>query len=487
MKKKILIAVFAVAIILGLVFCFVKMKPKDVIQEEENKIEEIIETKEEEILSGSEEGEEALEKEGFLEEPEDLLAGAKSTAQDDGFQLGPKQASIIYFSQIDSRWKNKMYSNHGDTSQTIGSSGCGPTSAAMVVSGIKGLVYPDQMADLYLKYDYRSYSDGTYHAAFQFTADYFGMEFSRVWNVNDAISKVKNSNYVIAGCGKGLFTTGGHFIVIWKYDDTNNNGVIDNSDLLHVYDPYLYNGKFNYGDRGGKVNLVGNDAQLSVYNFKTYANSGSYFCYPHNNTPAPSPEPTPTPTPTPSGETTYTVQRGDCLYSIAQKYGVAWQDIATLNNIPGPNYTIYVGQVLVIPSGGSTPTTKTGTVKVRTSLNVRRGPGTNYAYVRSLYNGNTVTIYETSNGWYRIGNNEWVIDDYVVVNGGGSSSGTVGQYKYFKVTYTYIFSKPDLSGTQYYYLKNTKVQIKENVNDAVDYIYVPATGRYGYVSTTVYK
>lgn len=55
-------------------------------------------------------------------------------------------AGLTYYSQVDSRWKNTMYSNHGDYSQTIGSSGCGPTSAAMVVSSIKGTITPDTMS-----------------------------------------------------------------------------------------------------------------------------------------------------------------------------------------------------------------------------------------------------------------------------------------------------------------------------------------------------
>ena len=57
-------------------------------------------------------------------------------------------AGLTYYSQVDSRWKNTMYSNHNDYSQTIGSSGCGPTSAAMVVSSIKGTITPDIMSKL---------------------------------------------------------------------------------------------------------------------------------------------------------------------------------------------------------------------------------------------------------------------------------------------------------------------------------------------------
>ena len=44
-----------------------------------------------------------------------------------------------------------MYSSIENKSQTIGSSGCGPTSAAMVVSSIKGNITPDTMAELYTK------------------------------------------------------------------------------------------------------------------------------------------------------------------------------------------------------------------------------------------------------------------------------------------------------------------------------------------------
>ncbi|WP_162910054.1 LysM peptidoglycan-binding domain-containing protein [Aggregatilinea lenta] len=49
---------------------------------------------------------------------------------------------------------------------------------------------------------------------------------------------------------------------------------------------------------------------------------------------------------------TYTVQAGEGLASIASRYGLSWPDLAAANNIGSP-YTIYSGQVLVIPAGGS--------------------------------------------------------------------------------------------------------------------------------------
>lgn len=64
--------------------------------------------------------------------------------------------------------------------------------------------------------------------------------------------------------------------------------------------------------------------------------------------------PAPTPAPAPSATTTgprfaeYTVQRGDVLLAIAQRYGVTVKDIMAHNEIPNPD-SLRVGQVLRIP------------------------------------------------------------------------------------------------------------------------------------------
>lgn len=68
-------------------------------------------------------------------------------------------------------------------------------------------------------------------------------------------------------------------------------------------------------------------------------------------TPVPPTNPT-TPVPPATGGQ-YTVVRGDTLSSIARRFGVTVQAIASANNIANPNL-IYVGQVLTIP-GATTP------------------------------------------------------------------------------------------------------------------------------------
>lgn len=88
--------------------------------------------------------------------------------------------------------------------------------------------------------------------------------------------------------------------------------------------------------------------------------------------------------------TYYTVKRGDTLSAIGAKYGVNWRDIASLNNIPGPKYIIYTGQVLKICVSGqtsqpSTPSYTTYTVKSGDTLStIGARLGKNWHTIASL-------------------------------------------------------------------------------------------------------
>ena len=75
-------------------------------------------------------------------------------------------------------------------------------------------------------------------------------------------------------------------------------------------------------------------------------------------TPSPSPTESPSPTPSPSPSASATepktslVRSGDTLYDIAMSLGLGpdgYKQIAALNNIAGPAYTISPGQVLKLP------------------------------------------------------------------------------------------------------------------------------------------
>lgn len=74
---------------------------------------------------------------------------------------------------------------------------------------------------------------------------------------------------------------------------------------------------------------------------------------PPSPTPVPTPDPTPTPAPTPQGFE-YTVENGDTLSSIAERFGVSVQAIVDANGIADPSF-IRVGQVLLIPGTAGPP------------------------------------------------------------------------------------------------------------------------------------
>ncbi len=183
-----------------------------------------------------------------------------------------KYKGLTYYSQIDKRWASHLYTSSGNKSQTIGTSGCGPTSASMVVTAIKGTITPPEMGDLFVKYGYRSKDNGTYLSAFKFVADTFDIEYKETSNLNTAISLLKNNNYVVVSCGNGLFTTGGHIMLITAIE----------GNTLKIYDPYLYNGKYNTSTRRGKVEVKGNTVYCSVDNFRKYGNYTRFFSYKHS-------------------------------------------------------------------------------------------------------------------------------------------------------------------------------------------------------------
>ena len=171
--------------------------------------EEIIELKTAEIIERNEIDEQNLEQEvedeGFELQGDIAYEGDKARSWN--VTLG-NYKGLTYYSQIDNRWRNKRYSSTGNASQTIGSSGCGPTSASMIVTACKGAITPDVMSDLFVKYGYRSANNGTYWSAFRAIADEFDIGYSETTNFQRAIELLRNNNYVVASVGNGLFTTG---------------------------------------------------------------------------------------------------------------------------------------------------------------------------------------------------------------------------------------------------------------------------------------
>ena len=358
------------------------------------------------------------EAEGFEEQGIIAYNGAEKTPN---VQLG-EYFGLTYYSQIDNRWKNKMYSSVGNTSQTIGTSGCGPATAAMVVSSIKGNITPDQMADLYMKYGYRSANQGTYWSAFKWTADVFNIGYSECYKLDDAIAKLKDNHYIIASCNQGLFTYGGHFVVLVGLE----------GNYIKIYDSYLYNGKYDVASRRGKAIVRGNTTYVSIQDFRQYANYKKFFCFKNDRT-----------------------------------------NINKNNNSSGNT------------SSGTSKVNYQVRITANSGLNIRAGAGTSYPRVGGYAKGTIVTILAESNGFGKT-DRGWISLNYTSTNIGNSSVvGTSGQTKKLARA-SILYSNSNLTGYRYNYKANTTVTIIENVSENVDKVRANMTGRIAYINKNNY-
>ena len=143
--------------------------------------------------------------------------------------------------QTDPRWANNDYSAKGDGS-TIGTAGCGPTAAAMVIATWKNhTITPAHTAAWAKSVGYKAPNQGTYYSYFAPQMAKFGIECHQVNFKNlrtlsaldaavyheKALQAVQKGNMVIACMGPGLWTSSGHFILWWKVTGT----------MVHINDP----------------------------------------------------------------------------------------------------------------------------------------------------------------------------------------------------------------------------------------------------------
>jgi hypothetical protein len=143
---------------------------------------------------------------------------------------GGRLEKPIEYEQTDIRWKNIMYSSIGNRSQTIGTSGCGPTCAAMVISTLRDdNIQPPSACSWAVANGFRTANDGT---AWGFFVPYFkryNIKCRQSAKSSDALAALKKGYMVIAAAGKGIWTSGGHFILAWGLDAAGNR--------VYVHDP----------------------------------------------------------------------------------------------------------------------------------------------------------------------------------------------------------------------------------------------------------
>ena len=436
-----------------------------------------------------------VEDESFELQGEIAYEGGKSET----WNLEAKgQPQLTYISQIDSRWRYYPYTSTGNTSQTIGSSGCGVASATMIIDSIVGNVSVTDVADTFVKYGYRSANNGTYWSAYRAIADEFNIEYQETSNFDTMLNKLRNNNYIICSVGNGLFTTGGHYIVIYAVDN----------DTLKIYDPYLYAGKFETSTRRGKATVRGNTVYCSIDNFKRYANYKQFFCYKYDTNKVDTNNSTDNEVRT-ENYTRYV--KVNSSLNVRSEAGSNYNKIGSLQN--GELVTVYetrgnwsrIGDNRWVCSDylSTTAYIPQTVQKVNCTGQTRKikacklYSNSNLSGKRYTYKANTtVTILSNINSYIdKVKVNATGRIAYINTNNYLNSSNTrsnstkvkstVGQYKRLKYRTT-LYSKSNLTGPKTY-LANTQVKIIKNVNSSVDYVYIVKTKKYLYVRNSVYK
>lgn len=135
----------------------------------------------------------------------------------------------ISYLQTDSRWANVDYSAKGEKT-TIGKSGCGPTAMAMVLATwADKSVTPKSECAWALAHGYKAPHQGTYYGYFAPAAKRFGLTCKMLNGASiygkpnspyhaQAKASVDQGDLVIACMGRGLWTSSGHFVLVWKID-----------------------------------------------------------------------------------------------------------------------------------------------------------------------------------------------------------------------------------------------------------------------------
>lgn len=130
-------------------------------------------------------------------------------------------SEVPLFLQWDKRWGNFAYGRSG----TIASSGCGPTSLAMVTVALTGntSVNPKVMADWSAANGYRVEGVGTSWGLFAAGARHWGFQCEEL-SVSSAqiAGKLREGKILIMSMGPGHFTSAGHFIVLRGITESGN-------------------------------------------------------------------------------------------------------------------------------------------------------------------------------------------------------------------------------------------------------------------------
>lgn len=137
----------------------------------------------------------------------------------------------VYYLQGDKRWKSVIFTRNNtyNKKQTIGNSGCGITSMAMIIATWwDKKITPVETAKECVAKGYRSKNSGTDPGYFKYCAKkYNASKYITTKSYETAKNIIDQGGLVIVNVGPGPWTRHGHYIVWWKY----------NGNTVYINDP----------------------------------------------------------------------------------------------------------------------------------------------------------------------------------------------------------------------------------------------------------
>lgn len=138
----------------------------------------------------------------------------------------------ISYLQIDPKWKSIPYAVKGEVA-TIGSSGCGPTTCAMIVATlVDKAITPVEACAWALSNGFKAYHQGTYYAFIMQYLNKYKISAQLLTQSNiyhkpndtahkEALKAIEEGDWIICCMGKGHWTSSGHFILWYANDGVN--------------------------------------------------------------------------------------------------------------------------------------------------------------------------------------------------------------------------------------------------------------------------
>ena len=172
------------------------------------------------------------------EEPELLQYVSNAYCTDIEFTevtLSQGNKKLVYYNQLEEPWRDMPYG----TSATIGHSGCGPTSMAIVISTLSGstvtpavlAAWSDEKGYLVTTYTDDGVDNSTSHSFIPAAAKEYNLSCKGLAKGSGTkqklVSELLKGKLIVAIMGPGQFTKGGHFIVLSGLNDAGQVYVAD--------------------------------------------------------------------------------------------------------------------------------------------------------------------------------------------------------------------------------------------------------------------